>query len=209
MSARSILANHSSPWLSQAEYVGGKMPMPHGILGAKRIDSRDLVWRERRGVTRTDFGGLGLMVDYTLDETPRRDILLVSGTPYPHTVMGDQQVLEWIAQVHKTTKWTTSVCIGALGLADAGVLQASRPLRIGSRSTLEAIWCDSDERTSRPSRQSVHRSRRVLENRHGAHRSCRRVRVSLSAMRPTPHRVRPAAPIRYWQSRKCAVADCA
>jgi transcriptional regulator GlxA family with amidase domain len=37
--------------------------------------------------------------------------------------MGDPVVLEWIAQVHMTAKWTTSVCTGALGLAAAGVLQ--------------------------------------------------------------------------------------
>src|SRR5690349_23451614 len=37
--------------------------------------------------------------------------------------MGDQLVLEWIARVHRTTKWTTAVCTGALGLAAAGVLQ--------------------------------------------------------------------------------------
>ncbi len=72
---------------------------------------------------RTDFGRLGLMADYTLEETPRPDILLVPGTAYPQTVMGDPVVLEWIAQVHQTTKWTTSVCTGALGLAAAGVLQ--------------------------------------------------------------------------------------
>lgn len=85
------------------------------------IDLR-FVAREK-GLKRTDFGRLGLMADYTLDETPRPDILLVPGTAYPQAVMGDQAVLEWIAQVHKTTKWTTSVCTGALGLAAAGVLQ--------------------------------------------------------------------------------------
>lgn len=85
------------------------------------IDVR-FVAREK-GMKRIDFGRLGLMADYTLDETPGPDILLVPGTPYPHMVMGDQQVLEWIAQVHKTTKWTTSVCTGALGLAAAEVLQ--------------------------------------------------------------------------------------
>ncbi len=73
---------------------------------------------------------------------------------------------------------------------------------------LEAIWCDSDERTSRPSGQSFHRCRRVFRDRHGTHLSCRRVRVSISAMRPAPHRVRPAAAVRCWQSRKGAVADC-
>jgi transcriptional regulator GlxA family with amidase domain len=72
---------------------------------------------------RTDFGRLGLMADYTLDEVPRPDILLVPGTAYPQAVLGDPMVLEWIAHVHKTTKWTTSVCTGALGLGAAGVLK--------------------------------------------------------------------------------------
>lgn len=72
---------------------------------------------------RTDFGRLGIAADYTLEETPTPDILLVPGTAYPHMVMGDPVVLEWIAQVHQTTKWTTSVCTGALGLGAAGVLK--------------------------------------------------------------------------------------
>ncbi|MFN0040147.1 MAG: DJ-1/PfpI family protein [Burkholderiales bacterium] len=85
------------------------------------IDVR-FVAREK-GMKRTDFGRLGLMADYTLDEVPRPDILLVPGTAYPQTVMGDPVVLEWIAQVHQTTKWTTSVCTGAFGLGAAGVLK--------------------------------------------------------------------------------------
>lgn len=76
-----------------------------------------------RGIKRTDFGKLRLTADYSLEETPRPDILLIPGTPYPEAVMGDPKVIEWITQAHKTTKWTTSVCTGALALAAAGVLQ--------------------------------------------------------------------------------------
>ena len=95
---------------------------PYEVLQAPGlgIDVR-FVARET-GMKRTDFGRLGLMADYTLEETPRPDILLVPGTAYPQAVMGDPVVLEWTAQVHQTTKWTTSVCTGALGLAAAGVL---------------------------------------------------------------------------------------
>lgn len=85
------------------------------------IDVR-FVAREK-GMKRTDFGRLGLQADYTLDEVPTPDILLVPGTPFPQAVMDDPLVLEWIAQVHQSTKWTTSVCTGALGLGAAGVLQ--------------------------------------------------------------------------------------
>jgi len=37
--------------------------------------------------------------------------------------MGDPHIIEWIAQVHKTTKWTTSGYTSALGLAATGVLR--------------------------------------------------------------------------------------
>ena len=96
---------------------------PYEVLQAPGlgIDVR-FVAREK-GMKRTDFGRLGLMADYTLDEVLKPDILLVPGTAYPQAVMGDPVVLEWIAQVHQTTKWTTSVCTGALGLAAAGVLK--------------------------------------------------------------------------------------
>jgi transcriptional regulator GlxA family with amidase domain len=96
---------------------------PYEVLQSPILDIDVRFVAREKGMKRTDFGRLGLMADYTLDETPRPDILLVPGTAYPQTVMGDQQVLEWIAQVHKTTKWTTSVCTGALGLAAAGVLR--------------------------------------------------------------------------------------
>ncbi len=99
---------------------------PYEVLQAPGlgIDVR-FVAREK-GMKRTDFGRLGLQADYTLDEVPRPDILLVPGTAFPQAVMGDPMVLEWIAQVHQTTKWTTSVCTGALGLGAAGVLTGLR-----------------------------------------------------------------------------------
>ena len=96
---------------------------PYEVLQAPGLGIDVRFVAHEKGLKRTDFGRLGLMVDYTLEETPRPDILLVPGTAYPQAVMGDPLVLEWIAQVHKTTKWTTSVCTGALGLAAAGVLQ--------------------------------------------------------------------------------------
>jgi transcriptional regulator GlxA family with amidase domain len=37
--------------------------------------------------------------------------------------MVDDEVLEWLRKVHKTTTWTTSVCTGALILGAAGILK--------------------------------------------------------------------------------------
>lgn len=96
---------------------------PYEVLQAPTLHTDVRFVAREKGVKRTDFGKLRLTADYTLDETPRPDILLVPGTAFPQAVMGDPQVLEWIAEIHKTTKWTTSVCTGALGLAAAGVLR--------------------------------------------------------------------------------------
>lgn len=95
---------------------------PYEVLQAPGLGLDVRFVAREKGMKRTDFGRLGLHADYTIEETPRPDMLLVPGTAYPHTVTGDPVVLEWIAHVHKTTKWTTSVCTGALGLGAAGVL---------------------------------------------------------------------------------------
>jgi len=99
---------------------------PYEVLQAPGLGIDVRFVAHKKGMKRTDFGRLGLQADYTLDEVPRPDILLVPGTAFPQAVMGDPMVLEWIAQVHQTTKWTTSVCTGALGLGAAGVLKGLR-----------------------------------------------------------------------------------
>jgi transcriptional regulator GlxA family with amidase domain len=96
---------------------------PYEVFQAPTLGTDVRFVAREKGVKRTDFGRLRLTADYSLDETTSPDILVVPGTAFPQTVMGDQLVLEWIAQVHRTTTWTTSVCTGALGLAAAGVLQ--------------------------------------------------------------------------------------
>ncbi|MBX3325971.1 MAG: DJ-1/PfpI family protein [Nitrospira sp.] len=96
---------------------------PYEVLQAPTLNTDVRFVAREKGMKQTDFGKLRLTADYSLDETLHPDILVVPGTAYPKAIMGDPQVIEWIAQVHKTTKWTTSVCTGALGLATAGVLR--------------------------------------------------------------------------------------
>jgi len=79
-----------------------------------------------KGEKRADFRRLGLIADFTLDEVPRPDVLLIPGTPFPASVTGDPAVLDWIRGAHETSTWTTSVCTGALGLGAAGVLDGKR-----------------------------------------------------------------------------------
>ncbi|MGI8983393.1 MAG: DJ-1/PfpI family protein [Acidimicrobiales bacterium] len=67
-------------------------------------------------------GALALVADHTLAEVPHPDIVLVPGGPGEEAIRRDPQVLAWLRKAHETTRWTTSVCTGALTLAAAGIL---------------------------------------------------------------------------------------
>lgn len=75
------------------------------------------------GPQRTDTGFLALVADYGLDDVVNPDILVVPGGPGTRDLLDDAEVLEWIRTVHTTTRWTTSVCTGALLLGAAGILK--------------------------------------------------------------------------------------
>ena len=78
---------------------------------------------ETAGPKRTDTGMIAITADYTLDEVPYPDVLVV--TPGLR-IQSKERLLQWIRKAHKTTQWTTSVCAGALLLGEAGILQGKR-----------------------------------------------------------------------------------
>ena len=69
---------------------------------------------KEKGETRTEDGSLGLVADYTLDEVTAPDIVLVPGGKGSRPLMQDEELLQWLREVDRTTKWTTSVCTGSL-----------------------------------------------------------------------------------------------
>lgn len=75
------------------------------------------------GPIATEGNSLLLGVTHTTAETPAPDIVLVPGGGTTPSQMVDDDVLEWLRSVHKTSKWTTSVCTGALILGAAGILK--------------------------------------------------------------------------------------
>ena len=78
------------------------------------------------GPVRTDTGALGLQVDAALADFADPDLLLIPGGEGNRPLMADEAVLDWVRSVHEQSKWTTSVCTGALVLAAAGVLKGKR-----------------------------------------------------------------------------------
>jgi transcriptional regulator GlxA family with amidase domain len=76
------------------------------------------------GAVLVDSGLLSLVTTYSLADTPAPDLVLVPGSAANTLVeMGNNELLDWLREVHKTTTWTTSVCSGALILAAAGILK--------------------------------------------------------------------------------------
>lgn len=79
----------------------------------------------RAGEVRSE-GGLGLTVDRTLDQATEADLVLVPGGKGSDDLLENETVLSWLREVDAGTKWTTSVCTGALLLGAAGLLEGKR-----------------------------------------------------------------------------------
>ena len=78
------------------------------------------------GEVRTEDGALGLIVDHAIADRRSADILLVPGGEGNRALMEDEAVLDWVREVDRGTKWTTSVCTGSLVLGAAGLLAGKR-----------------------------------------------------------------------------------
>ena len=81
---------------------------------------------KQRGEVRSEGGSLGLVVDHTLEEVTEPNLVLVPGGRGSRTLMHDEEVLSWLREVDRVTKWTTSVCTGSLLLGAAGLLEGRR-----------------------------------------------------------------------------------
>jgi transcriptional regulator GlxA family with amidase domain len=71
-------------------------------------------------------GHLGLSADHAMADVSSPDILLIPGAADMSHVTSDEEVLDWVRAVDRTTTWTTSVCTGALVLGAAGLLNGKR-----------------------------------------------------------------------------------
>jgi transcriptional regulator GlxA family with amidase domain len=92
---------------------------------------------KRKGDTRTEDGTLGLVADHTLDEVISPDVVLVPGGRGSRPLMHDEELLQWLRDVDRSTTWTTSVCTGSLLLGAAGLLEGKRAT--GNWLVLEAL----------------------------------------------------------------------
>jgi transcriptional regulator GlxA family with amidase domain len=79
---------------------------------------------KEKGVIESEYEAMKMVAGYRLDEIQKADILLIPGSTYAFMqVAKDKETLEHICRIDTTTKWTTSVCTGAVILAAAGLLK--------------------------------------------------------------------------------------
>ncbi len=71
--------------------------------------------------------GLRIVTDYTLDDHPKLDVILIPGGQGTRPIFKDGGAeIEWIKDVAPGCTWVTSVCTGALLLHRAGLLNGKR-----------------------------------------------------------------------------------
>lgn len=95
---------------------------PYEVLG--RLPGAEVVFcgAEARAY-RTDRKALALVADATFEQVTEPEVIVVPGGPGSRAEAAQHGVVvDWIAGVHPTTTWTTSVCTGSLLLAAAGIL---------------------------------------------------------------------------------------
>ena len=111
------IAIYLYPGLTALDAVGpceviSRMPNTEVRLVAKEV-----------GPIATESGPILLCATHTIAETLSPDLVLVPGGTTTPGQMVDDEVLEWLREVHEQTAWTSSVCTGALILAAAGILK--------------------------------------------------------------------------------------
>jgi putative intracellular protease/amidase len=80
-----------------------------------------------RGRLSDDNGLLHFDIEHTFDEVPTPDVLLVPGGFITRKIAVEgEPVVEWVRAAHEHTRWTTSVCTGALILGAAGLLKGEK-----------------------------------------------------------------------------------
>jgi putative intracellular protease/amidase len=92
---------------------------------ATRPDTKIKFVAKEKGLIQLDSGMGYLHADYNFSEVTSSDILVIPGGGHVEQ-MNDQYTLNWIQQIHETSKWTTSVCTGSLILGAAGLLQQKK-----------------------------------------------------------------------------------
>ena len=96
---------------------------PYEVLGC--IPGAEIQFVSKKtGPVRAHTNALSVVADYSLNEVQNPDIVVISGgTTGTMRAAEDPEIISWVKKAHETSKWTTSICTGALILGAAGLLR--------------------------------------------------------------------------------------
>ena len=111
-----------------------------------------------RGEVRSENGFLGITRDATFEDVPKPDLIVFPGGVGTRALVDDERVHDWLRTAHETTRFTTSVCTGAIVLGYAGLLDGL---------TATSHWATYDElaatgATPTPQRVVEHLDERII-----------------------------------------------
>lgn len=125
---------------------------PYEVFAATQQCQVKFVAKDK-GLIKLDSKMGFLHADYSFSDITSADILIVPGCSPPNfkNPMNDETTLNWIRNIHQTTKWTTSVCNGSLILSAAGLLKGMKASsHWGSFDILQSLGTiPTDERVVR------------------------------------------------------------
>jgi transcriptional regulator GlxA family with amidase domain len=71
-------------------------------------------------------GGLTLVADYSIEDIQEADVMVIPGGRGIDRLLHHNELLAWVQAIHKTTRYTVSVCTGSLLLGAAGLLNGMK-----------------------------------------------------------------------------------
>lgn len=72
-------------------------------------------------------GGLQMIPDYSFEDAPKLDVLLLPGTAeVSECVLGNDKAIDWVREQYAKVDWMTGVCTGSLILQKAGLLKGRK-----------------------------------------------------------------------------------
>ncbi|MFC4119743.1 DJ-1/PfpI family protein [Nonomuraea zeae] len=98
---------------------------PYTVMAFAPDTTVTLVAAERGPVT-DDQGTLTMIATASYADLPDPDVIIVPGGLGTFDALGDEALVAWIREADRHTRWTTSVCSGALLLGAAGLLEGAK-----------------------------------------------------------------------------------
>jgi transcriptional regulator GlxA family with amidase domain len=108
---------------------------PFEVFSTTRLDESrrredpspyEVVLVAERRIVVVASGGLKVVADYSLEDCPRLDVLVVPGGWGTRREFGNRRLLAWIAEMGRNAETLASVCTGSMLLGMAGLLEGRR-----------------------------------------------------------------------------------